>query len=217
MGNCCAPSDSPVHRELCAFWESSPCWGPSSISSLASGCWSRWSLPSGRPLTMKVPGEQSEFVLSAGLFRSPFSLCFFGWLGDSEVHRHNSYAMTMPCQRDRRLSSPKRRSQCVQSRYIHLNPVRAKIVETPEQYEWSSYKQYIGKQKPAKWLCRDFILFEQVGLVFTKDKVMARNVKMYLCQKYTGNKLKKNRFALRHRGIRSITGYQTCSSKDRKR
>lgn len=153
------------------------------------------------------------------------------------------------------------------SRYIHLNPVRAKIVETPEEYEWSSYPAYTDKQKPAKWLYRDFILgyfgqklstaqkgyqefvnalvrqeydspldevvsstllgsadfiafikdnflsakkpdrelpalkelvkknsiqdiFEKVELVFNKDKVMARNVKMYLCQRYTGKKLK---------------------------
>lgn len=32
------------------------------------------------------------------------------------------------------------------SRYIHLNPVRAKLVEHPEQYKWSSYKGYINKQ-----------------------------------------------------------------------
>jgi REP element-mobilizing transposase RayT len=38
------------------------------------------------------------------------------------------------------------------SRYIHLNPVRAKIVETPEEYDWSSYQFYIGKQEPARWL-----------------------------------------------------------------
>jgi len=30
------------------------------------------------------------------------------------------------------------------SRYIHLNPVRAKIVKRPEDYEWSSYNMYIG-------------------------------------------------------------------------
>jgi REP element-mobilizing transposase RayT len=154
------------------------------------------------------------------------------------------------------------------SRYIHLNPVRAKIVETPEEYDWSSYKFYIGKQRPAKWLYRDFILgyfdkrvataqkayqkfvnafadqeydspleevvsstllgsadfiafikdnflsvkkpdkelpalkelvrktsmqdiFEQVELVLPKDKVLARNVKMYLCQRYSGKKLKE--------------------------
>ena len=44
------------------------------------------------------------------------------------------------------------------SRYIHLNPVRAKLVETAEKYDWSSYKFYIGKQKPPNWLYRDFIL-----------------------------------------------------------
>lgn len=44
------------------------------------------------------------------------------------------------------------------SRYIHLNPVRAKLVEIPEKYDWSSYKFYIGKQKSPKWLYRNFIL-----------------------------------------------------------
>lgn len=29
------------------------------------------------------------------------------------------------------------------SRYIHLNPVVANMVETPEQYPWSSYEAYI--------------------------------------------------------------------------
>ena len=31
------------------------------------------------------------------------------------------------------------------SRYIHLNPVRGKIVEKPEDYLWSSYNVYMGK------------------------------------------------------------------------
>ncbi len=34
-------------------------------------------------------------------------------------------------------------------------------------------------------------IFEEVELVITKDKVLARNVKMYLCQRYTGKKLKE--------------------------
>lgn len=44
------------------------------------------------------------------------------------------------------------------SRYIHLNPVRAKMVERPEQYEWSSYRCYIGSVNPPEWLTTDFIL-----------------------------------------------------------
>jgi len=42
--------------------------------------------------------------------------------------------------------------------YIHLNPVRAKMVETPEQYEWSSYLCYVGKKKAPEWLQRLLIL-----------------------------------------------------------
>jgi REP element-mobilizing transposase RayT len=37
------------------------------------------------------------------------------------------------------------------SRYIHLNPVRAGIVRRPEQYVWSSYREYIGKEK-KRWV-----------------------------------------------------------------
>jgi len=43
------------------------------------------------------------------------------------------------------------------SRYIHLNPVRASIVARPEDYEWSSYRSYIGKSRTPSWLEKDFI------------------------------------------------------------
>jgi putative transposase len=33
------------------------------------------------------------------------------------------------------------------SRYIHLNPVRANMVENAEDYKWSSYKMYIGEEE----------------------------------------------------------------------
>lgn len=44
------------------------------------------------------------------------------------------------------------------SRYIHLNPVRAKMVEDPVEYKWSSYNYLIGKEKKPKWLEAGFIL-----------------------------------------------------------
>ena len=44
------------------------------------------------------------------------------------------------------------------SRYIHLNPVRAGIVKTPDEYPWSSYRYYSGKRKRPEWLVLDFIL-----------------------------------------------------------
>jgi len=33
------------------------------------------------------------------------------------------------------------------SRYVHLNPVRARVVEKPEQYRSNSYSGYIGRGK----------------------------------------------------------------------
>ena len=44
------------------------------------------------------------------------------------------------------------------SRYIHLNPVRAAMVKTPEEYEWSSCRYYTVARKAPDWLQRDFIL-----------------------------------------------------------
>lgn len=153
------------------------------------------------------------------------------------------------------------------SRYIHLNPVRAKMVDSPEGYAWSSYQFYVGKQKAPEWLYRDFVLsyfgkkvstaeneyrkfvtelfnrkydspldevisstllgspdfiafikdkylsgkepakdipalkeltekatiqdiIYEVDSVFGSESALARKVKMYLCQRYTGEKLK---------------------------
>jgi len=44
------------------------------------------------------------------------------------------------------------------SRYIHLNPVRAGIVARPEEYQWSSYRNFIGQGKTPDWLKTGFIL-----------------------------------------------------------
>lgn len=40
-------------------------------------------------------------------------------------------------------------------RYIHLNPVRAKIVSAPEKYRWSSHGAYLGDQE-FTWLTTDY-------------------------------------------------------------
>jgi hypothetical protein len=40
-------------------------------------------------------------------------------------------------------------------RYVVLNPVRAKIVERPEDYEWSSYRATAGLDTAPKWLDLD--------------------------------------------------------------
>jgi putative transposase len=42
-------------------------------------------------------------------------------------------------------------------RYIHLNPVRANMVDSPDQYAWSSHHAYCGS-KQISWLHTDFVL-----------------------------------------------------------
>lgn len=44
------------------------------------------------------------------------------------------------------------------SRYVHLNPVKAGIAERPEEYKWSSYNGYIGKQKENNWIEYSWVL-----------------------------------------------------------
>ena len=44
------------------------------------------------------------------------------------------------------------------SRYIHLNPVRAALVEAPEDHLWSSYPAYIGFKRKPSWLETSLIL-----------------------------------------------------------
>ena len=44
------------------------------------------------------------------------------------------------------------------SRYIHLNAVRAGMVDRPEEYPWSSYASYIGYSTVPEWLKTEYIL-----------------------------------------------------------
>lgn len=55
------------------------------------------------------------------------------------------------------------------SRYIHLNPVRAKMVSTPSEYVWSSYSFFIGSQKSPEYLQTGWLLTD-----FGKNKKEAR-------------------------------------------
>jgi len=62
------------------------------------------------------------------------------------------------------------------SRYIHLNPVRAKIVERPSEYPWSSYPAFIGEANTPYWLETGWLL-SQFG---RKKKESARNYKEFV-------------------------------------
>src|SRR5271155_625143 len=44
------------------------------------------------------------------------------------------------------------------SRYIHLNPVRAGLVQRPEQWDWSSYPGYRDARRKQAWVAHDELL-----------------------------------------------------------
>jgi len=48
----------------------------------------------------------------------------------------------------------------VVSRYVHLNPVRAKITARPEDYPWSSYAGYIRAGKAMDWVTYERVLLD---------------------------------------------------------
>lgn len=49
------------------------------------------------------------------------------------------------------------------SRYIHLNPNRAKITRPAERYPWSSYRNYVGGPKAVPWVETRMVLGEFGG------------------------------------------------------
>ncbi len=50
-------------------------------------------------------------------------------------------------------------------RYIHRNPLRAKMVKNINDFEWSSHQGYISNSKDWNWLYKDFMLS-----VFSKNR-----------------------------------------------
>ncbi len=70
------------------------------------------------------------------------------------------------------------------SRYIHLNPVRAGMVERPEEYRWSSYQYYIDLRKKPQWLKTDFILDYFGKKVSTAQKRYREFVSAFVNKKY---------------------------------
>jgi REP element-mobilizing transposase RayT len=54
-------------------------------------------------------------------------------------------------------------------RYIHLNPVRAKMVRQPGAYRWSSHRAYLGRER-LPWLSTEVVLAQ-----FSKRLATARS------------------------------------------
>jgi len=62
------------------------------------------------------------------------------------------------------------------SRYIHLNPLRAKIIEKAVDYEWSSYPAFSGKAKALRWLSVGWLLAQFGG----KRKIAQRRYQQFV-------------------------------------
>jgi putative transposase len=78
------------------------------------------------------------------------------------------------------------RDECLLSlvKYIHLNPVRAKIVKTPDEYQWSSHHNYIKKTDGVNIVDTD-----QVLRMFSEGKQRAR--KLYIAFMSDGQTVRK--------------------------
>ena len=69
------------------------------------------------------------------------------------------------------------------SRYVHLNPVRAKVVERPEDYLYSSYSSYITRRR-EDIVYRDLIL----GMMSRNERVALKRYRNFV-EKEIGIKL----------------------------
>ena len=61
-------------------------------------------------------------------------------------------------------------------RYVVLNPTRAKMVERPEQWIWSSYRATAGSKPVPEYLTADWIL----GLFGRKRKIAQKKYRMFV-------------------------------------
>ena len=77
------------------------------------------------------------------------------------------------------------------SKYIHLNPKSARMVDSLEEYEWSSYPAYIEQIKSPAWLIRDEVygqLTESESKAehyqnFINNDVLDKKLVKFYCQK----------------------------------
>ena len=64
----------------------------------------------------------------------------------------------------RRILSSRRVTSPRLSRYLHLNPVRAKLARSPEDWKWSSYAGYRRARAALGWVTYERVLGEFGGL-----------------------------------------------------
>lgn len=68
--------------------------------------------------------------------------------------------------------------------YVHLNPVRAGIVESPEEYAWSNYREYLRPESSQPWTRTSFVL-----RLFASDSLRASHLYADFVQRRAGQSL----------------------------
>jgi REP element-mobilizing transposase RayT len=102
-------------------------------------------------------------------------------------------------------------------RYVVLNPVRAKVVERPEDWRWSSYRGTAGKVAPPEWLAVEKVLSFFAGQRANYRKFVAEGIGKALVwedlkgQIYLGNEdfLERMQKLVDRRVVRGIAKAQT--------
>ena len=61
--------------------------------------------------------------------------------------------------------------------YIHLNPVRARLVRRPEEECWTSHQAYLGISNRPRWLVCDVLLEQFGGAKALSEFVLRRHLK----------------------------------------
>jgi len=74
------------------------------------------------------------------------------------------------------------------TRYIHLNPVTAYIVDKPEKWPYSSYMEYVSEIRESKRICRfehllrikpyEYRQFVESGVVYQRDLAVMKKVEI---------------------------------------
>jgi putative transposase len=75
-------------------------------------------------------------------------------------------------------------------RYVVLNPIRAKIIEKPEDWKWSSYLATVGKEQPRPCLTIDWVLGQFSRIRATANKEYRQFVKWGIGKETIWNEVK---------------------------
>ncbi len=105
-----------------------------------------------------IMGNHYHLLISTPVGKLTMAMHFIGSSYGSYLRRYRGLTGHVFAGRYKSLCVEKESYLLELSRYIHLNPVRAGIVKSPEKYPWSSYRYYIGKKTGPDWLSAEWLI-----------------------------------------------------------